>query len=139
MPSFKGVEQPTVRNTEPVAEYHRLLSQTQEILAVHREKHWVSVLERWRSELTSATLNVDLRQHAVRTARAMGGIGSISEIALISHDEGFTKLLDALYAICRQIRNMQLAKHLDFTQNPPRRSQRVKSRFFGNLLDECGD
>jgi len=43
----------------------------------------------------------------VRTARALGGIGSISEIALVSQDVAFTRLLDALYATCRQIRNSQ--------------------------------
>jgi hypothetical protein len=92
-------------NTELVAEYHRLLSLTQEMLALHREQQWVSVLERWRGEVTGTTPNVDLRQHAVRTARAMGGWGSLSEIALVSQNEAFTKLLDALYATCRQIRN----------------------------------
>jgi hypothetical protein len=74
------------------------------MLSFHREKQWVSVLQRWRSELTSATLDFELRQHAVRTARALGGNGSISVIALVSQDDAFTKLLDALYATCRQIR-----------------------------------
>ena len=92
---------------ELVAEYHRLLSQTEEMLALHNEKQWVWVLQRWRGELTSATPDFDLRQHAVRTARALGGIGSISEIALVSQDEPFTKLLVALYATCRQIRYSQ--------------------------------
>jgi hypothetical protein len=88
-----------------VAEYHRLLSQTEEMLALHREKQWVSVFQRWRSDLRSDMPDADLKRHAVRTARAMGGIGSISVIALFSQDDSFTKLLDALYATCRQIRN----------------------------------
>jgi hypothetical protein len=67
------------------------------------------VLQRWRGELTRATPDFDLRQHAVRTARALGGIGSISQIALVRQDQAFTKLLDALYATCRQIRNSQTA------------------------------
>ena len=77
------------------------------MLALHNEKQWVEALQKWRGELTSATPDFDLRQHAVRTARALGGIGSISEIALISQDEAFTKLLAALYATCREIRYSQ--------------------------------
>ena len=89
-----------------VAEYRRLLSQTEEMLRLHNEKQWVGVLQRWRCELTSET-NFDLRQHAVRTARALGGIGSMSEIALLSQDAAFIKLLDTLYATCREIRYSQ--------------------------------
>ena len=92
---------------ELAAEYHQLLSQTEEMLALHNEKQWVGVLQRWRGELTSASPDFDLRRHAVRTARALGGIGSISEIALVSQDEAFTRLLVALYATCRQIRYSQ--------------------------------
>jgi hypothetical protein len=94
-----------VMKPELVAEYDRLLSQTQEMLALYREKQWVSILEGWRDELTSAAPDVDLRQHADRTARALGGMESIGEVALARHDEAFTKLLDALYATCTQIRN----------------------------------
>jgi hypothetical protein len=90
---------------ELVGEYHRLLSQTQEMLAIHREKRWVSILQSWRDELTSTPTAVDLRQHAERTARALGGMESIGEVALASQDESFKKLLDALYATCTQIRN----------------------------------
>jgi uncharacterized membrane protein YccC len=93
-----------VLSPELVAEYHRLLFQTQEMLARYGEKEWATVFQRWRGELANATLNVDLRKHAVRTARAMGGLGSISQIAVVSQDETFTKLLEALYATCRQIR-----------------------------------
>jgi len=92
---------------ELVAEYRRLLFQTEKMLVRHNEKKWVGILQRWHCELTSATEDFDLRQHAVRTARALGGIGSISEIALVSQDVAFTRLLDALYATCRQIRNSQ--------------------------------
>jgi hypothetical protein len=75
------------------------------MLALHHQKQRVSVFQRWRSELVRAIPEADLKQHAVRTARAMGGLGSISEIALFSQDDSFTHLLDALYATCKQIRN----------------------------------
>jgi len=117
-----------VTSPDLVAEYRRLLSQTEEMLALHNEKQWVGVLQRWRSELTSAIPDFDLRQHAVRTARALGGLESISHIALVigihsatecvlqaesplnaptAQNVAFTTLLDALYATCRQIRNSQ--------------------------------
>jgi len=89
-----------------LAEYHRLLYQTEEKLVFHNEKQWVNVLRRWHGELTSANSYVDLKQHAVRTARALGGIGSVSEIALIRQDEPFTEVLHGLYATCSQIRNL---------------------------------
>ena len=89
-----------------LAEYHQLLYQTEEMLALHNEEQWVNLLQGWRGELASNRTDFDLRKHAVRTARALGGIGSISQIALLSEDEPFTKLLDALYAACKQIRNL---------------------------------
>lgn len=70
---------------------------------------------RWRRELTSATPNVDLKQHAVRTARALGGLDSIAEVALLSEDQSFTKLLEALYATCRRIRIGDLLQNPDYT------------------------
>jgi hypothetical protein len=63
-------------------------------------------LQKWRDELTNAVPTVDLRKHAERTARALGGMESIGEIALASQDEAFIRLLDKLYATCRQIRNV---------------------------------
>jgi hypothetical protein len=87
-----------------LAEYDRLLSRTQELLALHHEEQWVSLLERWRSEWTNAPQHVQLRPQVVRTARALGGIGSISEIALVKKDQALTKVLDDLYECCRQIR-----------------------------------
>jgi hypothetical protein len=90
---------------ELVSEYLRLLSQTQEMLALHREKQWVSVLQEWRDELTNTTPTADLNRHAERTARALAGMESIGEVALASQDDAFTRLLDALYATCLRIRN----------------------------------
>ena len=91
---------------ELVAEYRSLLSQTQEMLARYRQKEWVIGLQKWRDELTNAVPTVDLQKHAERTARALGGMESIGEIALASQDEAFIRLLDKLCATCRQIRNV---------------------------------
>jgi hypothetical protein len=91
---------------ELVAEYVRLLSKTQEMLDLHREKQWVSVLQEWRDELTNPTPKPDLKRHAERTARALGGMESIGEVALASQDDAFMKLLDTLYATCLKIRNV---------------------------------
>jgi hypothetical protein len=90
---------------ELFAEYLRLLSQTQEMLAVHGGKQWIGVLQKWRDELTNTMPTVDLQRHAERTARALGGMESIGEVALASQNDAFKKLLDALYATCLKIRN----------------------------------
>jgi len=90
-------------NPELVAEYHRLLSQAQQMLAHHREEQWVSVLQKRRDELTSGAQTSDLRQHVVQTARSLGGLDSMSLIAVLKRDDAFTQVLDALYATCREI------------------------------------
>ena len=92
----------TVTSTELSAKYRRLLSQTEELLIAHRKEPWAKVFQKWRMELDSP--GADLTKHAVRTARSMGGLGSISLIALLSRDERFTQLVDELYETCRQIR-----------------------------------
>jgi hypothetical protein len=74
------------------------------MLAAHRETQWARVYQSWRMELGNGLPEADLKQHAVRTARSMGGLDSISLIALLSQDDTFTKLLDELYETCRQIR-----------------------------------
>jgi len=75
------------------------------MLARHLAKQWVSVLQAWRAELTDSTPEADLKRHAERTARALGGMESIGEVALSSQDDEFKKVLDALYATCLKIRN----------------------------------
>ena len=99
-------------NFDLLREYHRLLCNTEEMLTLHNQKQWVNVLQEWRGELTSTMTDLDLRQHAVRTARALGGIGSISEIALLGRDEPFKKLLDALYESCSQIYKLALNQRI---------------------------
>jgi hypothetical protein len=94
-----------VISPELVAEYRRLMSQTQDTLALYHQNEWVAGLQKWRDELTSAMPTVDLRKHAERKARALGGMESIGEIALSCQDSAFGELLDKLYATCRRIQN----------------------------------
>ena len=90
-------------NPELFADYHRLLSRTQEMLVHHREEQWISVLQKRREELTSNDPTVDLRQHVVQTARTLGGLDSMRVIAVIKQDEALAHVLDLLYATCREI------------------------------------
>jgi len=70
--------------------------------ARHREK-WAATLNTWRAELRNDSSRAELQSHAARTARALGGMESIGEIALGDGDKEFLKLVEALYATCKQI------------------------------------
>jgi hypothetical protein len=76
---------------ELLAEYYELLRQTQDMLTRHRAKQWATVLQEWRAELTDSTRKADLQRHLERTARALGGMESIGEVALSRHDNDFKR------------------------------------------------
>jgi hypothetical protein len=62
-----------------ISEYDdELLVKIQEFI---RDSRWVSVLQSWREELKGPLGKGQLGAHAKRTARALGGMESIGEIA----------------------------------------------------------
>jgi len=91
---------------ELAAEYRNLLSQIQQKIHDHG---WVRVLQQWLDELKTINSTADWKRHAERTARALGGMESIGEIALASQDEALLNLVDRLYAACKGIRETELA------------------------------
>lgn len=86
---------------ELAAQYRNLLAETQQKL---HDGAWATVLQRWQNELKSIDAEADWKRHAERTARALGGMESIGEIALASQDASLLNLVDRLYAVCKQIR-----------------------------------
>jgi hypothetical protein len=59
------------------------------MLVVRHQEKWVAPLNIWRSELKNGPSPSELRSHAERTARALGGMESIGEIALGDNDQEF--------------------------------------------------
>lgn len=86
-----------------VREYNVLLGDVQEKLQIRHQDVWVSALQRWRDELTENLSNMALSAHAKRTARTLGGMESIGEIASADRDQRFLELVEALFAKCREI------------------------------------
>jgi hypothetical protein len=93
-----------------ISEYSELLKQVQGILEARHHDAWISALRTWREELAVDIDQATLRAHAERTARALGGMESIGEIALASRDTRFLKLVDSLYAKCKQIAEVYKAR-----------------------------
>jgi hypothetical protein len=84
-----------------ISDYDRLLEKTQEALNTRHCDAWVAVLRGWRAELKSIDSETGLRSHASRTARALGGMGLIGDIALAERDADFLKLVDDLHTKCK--------------------------------------
>jgi hypothetical protein len=85
-----------------VAKYDCLLAEVQKAMQARHHDHWVLALQAWREELVGIT-NAGLNEHAKRTARALGGMESIGEIALADRDERLLKLVEELFARCKKI------------------------------------
>jgi hypothetical protein len=89
--------------SELVAEYDGLLREVRKAMVDRHQETWASTLQAWGEELNPAISTSALREHAKRTARALGGMESIGEIAQTSHDEQLLKLVEALFAKCKAI------------------------------------
>ncbi len=61
------------------------------------------MLQTWREELRQVSDLADLRAHAARTARGMGGMESLGEIVSIGNDPEELRLLEELYSTCKVI------------------------------------
>jgi hypothetical protein len=86
-----------------VAEYDRLLEEIQNALQARHHDKWVSVLRGWREELRQGNSKGMLGAHAKRTARSLGGMESIGEIAQTHQDERLLKLVESLFAKCEEV------------------------------------
>jgi hypothetical protein len=95
----------SVVSPELAAQYQDLLSETRQRL---HDRAWANVLQQWLDELATIDSVADWKRHADRTARALGGMESMGEIALASQDAFLLNLLDRLYALCRQIEETAL-------------------------------
>jgi hypothetical protein len=85
------------------SEYAELLIKVQEMLQTRRQSAWVMVLQLWIKQLEAGIAGAELVTHAKRTARALGGMESIGEIASADRDQVFLKLVEALSAKCTEI------------------------------------
>ena len=89
--------------SELVAEYDGLLGEVQKAMLDRHQDVWASTLQAWREELDPAISASALREHAKRTARALGGMESIGEIAQMGHDDRLLRIVEALFAKCKEI------------------------------------
>ncbi len=85
-----------------VSQYDLQLEKMQEALTRH-DRATVDLLKAWREELRSVSDEAALKAHAARTARNMGGMGSLSEVVMIGNNREELRLLEELYAICKFI------------------------------------
>ena len=86
---------------EQAAEYRDLLAQIQQDI---HDQAWVRVLQQWLDKLKTIDSGTDWKRHAERTARALGGMESLGEVALLSDNASLRSLVDRLYVACKQIR-----------------------------------
>jgi hypothetical protein len=89
-------------NRRLVSQYELQLERMQEALSGH-DRATANLLKTWREELRSASDQAALKAHVARTARSMGGMGSIGEVVMIGNNPEELRLLEELYAICKFI------------------------------------
>lgn len=85
-----------------ISRYDLQLQNMQESLKGH-DQAWVDVLQTWREELQQVCDDAALKSHAARTARSMGGMESLGEVATTLNDSRALHALEELYAICKFI------------------------------------
>jgi len=90
-------------SAKTISRYDELLARTQAMLSARHQEKWAAALNTWRAELKNRLSPAELRSHAQRTARALGGMESIGEIALGDNDQEFLRLVEDLFAICKEI------------------------------------
>jgi hypothetical protein len=91
-----------VINQELLSQYDLQLEKMQDALRGH-DRAAVGLLQTWREELRTVSDQATLRTHATRTARNMGGMGSLGEVVMMGDDPNELRLLEELYAICKLI------------------------------------
>ena len=90
-------------NEQLLSRYSADLEIAQILLRLHHEHALVKAVQALREELERVPDTVALKALAARTARALGGMGSIGETALGLNDKVLLSLLNDLYATCNQI------------------------------------
>jgi hypothetical protein len=91
-------------NEELVLRYSLQLGKLRDALNGH-DRASVDLLQTWREELRQISDQEELKAHATRTARNMGGMGSLAEVVMMGKDPHELRLLQELYAICKLIRS----------------------------------
>lgn len=89
-------------NEELVSQYSLLLEKMRDALKGH-DRASVNALQVWREELRHVSDEAALKAHAAKTARSMGGMGSLGEIVMMGNDPEEMRLLEELYAVCKFI------------------------------------
>lgn len=89
-------------NEELVSQYGLLLEKMRDALKGH-DRASVNALQGWREELRQVSDEAALKAHAAKTARSMGGMGSLGEIVMMGNDPEEMRLLEELYAVCKFI------------------------------------
>jgi hypothetical protein len=57
----------------------------------------------WREELKADSTVDVIKKHAARTARSLGGMESLGEIASVGNDRELLSFVESLYAACTDI------------------------------------
>jgi len=88
-------------NTELLSRYAADLEILQILLRLHHDHGWVRILQSWREEFEREPDTVAVKAHAARTARALGGMGSIGDG--LHDDRVMMSLIGDLHSLCDQI------------------------------------
>jgi hypothetical protein len=86
-----------------LAEYEELLIAGEKLLEARHLTENALLFRAWRKELKEDTRIDAVKKHATRTARSLGGMESIGEIALARHDRELLSFVESLYATCEDI------------------------------------
>jgi hypothetical protein len=89
-------------NEELISRYSLQLEKMRDALEGH-DRASVNWLQARHDELRQVSDQAALKAHAAKTARGMGGMGSLGEIVMMGHDPKELRLLEELYAICKLI------------------------------------
>ena len=89
--------------TIPLERYEELLAQAEKLSAERQLKEIATAFRTWRAELETESPYLNIREHASRTARSLGGMESIGEIAIARSDQELLAVVEALDGICKDM------------------------------------
>ncbi len=90
-------------NQQLLSRYSTDLEIAQILLRFHHDHAAVDVLQALREELVRVPDTVALKALAARTARGLGGMESIGEMASGLNDKLLVSVVEDLYATCKEI------------------------------------
>src|SRR5687767_3255931 len=68
--------------TADVTRYRTVLKHIHDYLASFEDARWAPVLERWIEELGDCATTESVQEHARRTIKATGGMGSLGDLSI---------------------------------------------------------